>query len=95
MDRRFIRVAIEGDYFYLKGKVFVTTGYKGRVSDIANNERRFLPVIVDEIKLIDREIVDHLPISSLLQENKVLIINKNAIHFIIPLEETDNEKKPG
>jgi len=91
MNGRFIGVAIEGEHFYLKGKVFVPTGYRGRISDIANNERRFLSVIVDEIKLIDRQIVNHLP-SALSQENKVLIINKDAIHFIIPLEDTkDNE----
>jgi len=87
MSDRFIEVAIEGDHFYLKGKMFVPAGYKGRVSDIANNERRFLPIIVEEIKLIDRQIVNHFP-PGLLQGNKTLIINKDVIHFIVPLEET-------
>ncbi len=91
MSERFIEVAIEGDHFYLKGKIFVPSGYRGRISDIANNERRFLPVIVEEIKLIDRQIVDHFP-PELSQGNKTLIINKDVIHFIIPLGDTkDNE----
>jgi hypothetical protein len=96
MDGRFVRVAIEGDHFYIKGKIFVPAGYRDRVSDIANNERRFLPVIVEEIKLIDKQIVNHFPLSALSQENKVLIINKDVIHFIVPLEGTKkDEGKPG
>jgi len=90
MNRKFVRVAIEGDHFYVKGKIFVPFGYRCRVSDIANNERRFLPVIVEEIKPIDGQTVNHFlssVLSQLSQENKVLIINKNAIRFIIPLEE--------
>jgi len=90
MNRKFVRVGIEGDHFYVTGKIFVPSGYKGRVSDIANNERRFLPVIVEEIKMADSQTVNHFSssvLSQLPQENKVLIINKNAIRFIIPLEE--------
>jgi len=93
MDGRFIKVAVKGEHFYLKGKIFVPDGYRGRVSDIANNNRRFLPVIAEEINLMDKEIADHFLINS-SKGNKVLIINKDIIHFIIPLEETgDYESK--
>jgi len=88
MNGRFVKIAIEGDNFYIKGKVFTTKeGYRRRVSDIANNERQFLPVIVEEIKLINKEIINHFPPSIASKENsKTLIINKDIIHFIVPLE---------
>jgi len=92
MDRKFVRVAIEGEHFYLKGEISVPPGYRYRISDVANYKHRFLPVIVEEIRLIGNREANPFSLSRLPQENRVLIINKDVIHFIIPLEETKDHE---
>jgi len=92
MDRKFVRVAIEGEHFYLKGEISVPPGYRNRISDVANYRHRFLPVIVEEIRLIGGRKPNPFSLSRLPQENRVLIINKDVIHFIIPLEETKDHE---
>jgi len=92
MDRKFVRVAIEGEHFYLKGKISVPPGYRNRISDVANYNHRFLPVIVEKISLIGDRETNPFSLSQLAQENRVLIINKDVIHFIIPLEETKDHE---
>ena len=92
MNRKFVRVAIEGEHFCLKGEISVPPGYKSRISDVANYEHRFLPVIVEEIRLIGDRKTNPFSPSRLPQENRVLIINKDVIHFIIPLEETKDHE---
>lgn len=92
MDRKFVRVAIEGEHFYLKGEISVPPGYRNRISDVANYKHRFLPVIVEEIRLIGDRETNPFSLSRLPQENRVLIINKDVIHFIIPLEETKDHE---
>ncbi|GAI36797.1 unnamed protein product [marine sediment metagenome] len=92
MNRKFARVIIEGEHFYLKGKIFIPPGYRSRISDVANNKHRFLPVIVEEIKLIGDREPNPFSLSRLPQENRVLIISKDVIHFIVPLEETKDHQ---
>lgn len=92
MNRKFVRVVIEGEHFYLKGEISVPPGYKNRISDVANYKHPFLPVIVEEIRLIGDREPNPFSLSRLLQENRVLIINKDVIHFIIPLEETKDHE---
>lgn len=92
MNRKFVRVAIEGEHFYLKGEIPAPPGYKNRISDVANYEHRFLPVIVEEIRVIGDREPNPFSLSRLPQENRVLIMNKDVIHFIIPLEETKDHE---
>jgi len=92
MNRKFVRVAIEGEHFYLKGEISVPPGYKNRISDVANYKHRFLPVIVEEIRLIGDREPNPFSLYRLPQESRVLIINKDVIHFIVPLEETKDHE---
>ena len=47
---------------------------------------------MEEIKLIGDREAHPFSLSRLPQKNRVLIINKDVIHFIVPLEETKDHE---
>lgn len=78
--RRLITVELFTDTFrYVGDVVIIGLGHNKRLTDYLNSSQPFIPILNPKLYTINGDLV---------REEEIVIINKNAIKFVFPLEET-------
>ncbi|MEK7485637.1 MAG: hypothetical protein AABZ60_15040 [Planctomycetota bacterium] len=81
--RRLITVELFTDTFrYVGDIVIIGLGHNKRLTDYLNSSQPFIPILNPKLYTITGDLV---------REEEIVIINKNAIKFVFPLEETQEK----
>lgn len=81
--RRLITVELFTDTFrYVGDIVIIGVGHNKRLTDYLNASQPFIPILNPKLYTISGDLV---------REEEIVIINKNAIKFVFPLEETQEK----
>lgn len=83
--RRLITVELFTDTFrYVGDIVIIGVGHNKRLTDYLNSSQPFIPLLNSKLFTITGEMI---------REEEIVIINKNAIKFVFPLEEVQEKNQ--
>lgn len=81
--RRLITVELFTDSFrYIGDIVIIGMGHNKRLTDYLNSSQPFIPILSPKLYTITGD---------LIREEDIIILNKSAIKFVIPLEEAEEK----
>ena len=81
--RRLITVELFTDTFrYIGDIVIIGVGHNKRLTDYLNSSQPFIPILSPKLYTVTGD---------LIREEDIVIVNKSAIKFVIPLEEAEEK----